>query len=98
MEQDKLTTTAITETPNQKFIICSHSKCGAIADGEYKCTLCSGLFCVNCMYVFCNKCNRYFMCFWCGYPWLQERKMNVMDPNIFCGECIDKVTENEGPK
>ena len=93
MEQDKLTTQRTrqqrTETTlRPQYIICHYSECGAIADGVYKCFLCNHLFCVNCMYMFCNKCNDFISCYKCGHPWLKERGKDAMDKDIFCKECV----------
>ena len=47
-------------SPNKTYF------CGKIA--KYICMFCTKKFCIDDMYLLCDKCNNEIFCFSCGFP------------------------------
>ncbi len=48
----------------------------------YNCELCEQKFCIDCMYLFCFVCKKYYTCFICGVKQKEELEVE----NIMCSD------------
>ncbi len=51
-----------------KNTICDMNNCNTKvkSDELYLCEICKKKYCVNCMYLFCKVCKKYYTCYTCG--------------------------------
>ncbi len=48
-----------------KISSCSTENCESKIHSAYFCEFCKKNFCVDCMYLFCFTCKKYYTCFGC---------------------------------
>lgn len=54
----------------------------------YNCEMCDNTCCINCMYLYCNTCNKNFACFWCATNFIRDNNINFQDKrNLKCKTC-----------
>lgn len=63
--------------------------CGIIKDKSYMCEICNKIYCINCMYSLCSKCNKDIYCFWCGFKYSRWGSQYTI---LLCNDC--KQNEN----
>lgn len=67
----------------------SVTNCGTKAD--YVCIFCKKHYCINCMYLMCEKCHEYLTCFWCR---IHKQPNSYLLSCEFCIVCKNKKCDD----
>ena len=55
---------------------------------SFTCIHCNKHFCMNCMYLLCNVCYEYLVCFTCGITHVKTNGTHYLDSKQYCTRCL----------